>query len=68
MYDDLTAACVRGGDHGKAAAATFRSIPSFLEQGRLPEKNFSLAKSADHRAGYDAQIAALREEFPKLLT
>src|SRR5581483_3364872 len=59
LYDDLALARARGGAHWKAAAEVFRSVPSFLEQGPLSPHTISLKESADHQAGYDAQLAAL---------
>ncbi len=67
LYDDLALARARGGAHWKAAAEVFRSVPSFLEQGPLSPHTISLKESADHQAGYDAQLAALRKDFPGLL-
>ncbi|MEU2055226.1 hypothetical protein [Streptomyces bungoensis] len=64
--DNLDLARGRGGDHWKAASRTFQSIPSFMEQGSLPGKNMSPAESAQHRAGYEAQLAAVSEDFPEL--
>ncbi|MER6075496.1 hypothetical protein ABT187_43340 [Streptomyces sp. NPDC001817] len=67
LYDDLALARGRGGTHWKAASGIFRSIPSFLEPGQLSPHTISLTESADHRSGYEAQLAALREDFPGLL-
>ncbi|MEW2158481.1 hypothetical protein AB0950_24885 [Streptomyces sp. NPDC007189] len=67
MYDDLVLARARGGAHWKAASEVFRSIPSFLDPGPLSPHTISLKESADHRAGYDAQLAALKKDFPGLL-
>ncbi|KUN83076.1 hypothetical protein AQJ66_19435 [Streptomyces bungoensis] len=64
--DNLDLARGRGGDHWKAASRTFQSIPAFMEEGSLPGKNMSPAESAQHRAGYEAQLAAVSEDFPEL--
>ncbi|MFF9173846.1 hypothetical protein [Streptomyces sp. NPDC014793] len=68
LYEMLTAArrhC--GGEHWKAASEMFRSIPGFLTAGPVPPGNINDDELAEHRAGYDAQLAEYRERFPGLL-
>src|SRR5512147_3021955 len=57
LYDVLAAARLRGGEHWKAASSIFQSIPGFLTAGPIPPGNINAADLAEHRAGYEAQLA-----------
>lgn len=65
--DQLMALRVRGGTEWEAAAEMFRLVPDLLSPGRLPTETLNDTKLAEHRAGYDAQIAAFRDKYPNLL-
>ncbi len=67
-YDALLRARTRDDAHWKAAAAVFRSLPDLLEQGPLPPTGtLGDDRRPDFIAGYDAQLAQFKEDFPALL-
>ncbi|MFG2883953.1 hypothetical protein ACGFYV_16930 [Streptomyces sp. NPDC048297] len=66
-YDELTSVRKKGGQAWKLASEIFRSVPGFLDPGALPTNTFSPAQLAEHRAGYDAQLAEYRKDFADLL-
>ncbi|OIJ98654.1 hypothetical protein BIV25_11430 [Streptomyces sp. MUSC 14] len=67
-YDALLRARTRDDARWKAAAAVFRALPELLERGPLPPTGtLGDDRRPDFIAGYDAQLAALRKDFPDLL-
>ncbi|TQK98880.1 hypothetical protein FB563_3928 [Streptomyces puniciscabiei] len=68
LYELLTTARDKGGEHWEAAAAAFRSIPDFLEGGNVPHGSLNDPEFAAFKAGYEAQIAVFRDKSPRLLT
>ncbi|WBO66188.1 hypothetical protein [Streptomyces camelliae] len=67
-YEALLEARKQGGARWEAAVTVFRSIPGLLEQGPLPHTDtIGQDRLPDFIAGYDAQLAQLKEDFPTLL-
>ncbi|MEU1464765.1 hypothetical protein ABZ467_29520 [Streptomyces sp. NPDC005727] len=65
-YDELVRLRGKGGTAWEAAKEAFQSIPDLLQPG-LPQTNtFNARELAQHKAGYDAQMAEYRKKFPRL--
>ncbi|MEW2618829.1 hypothetical protein [Streptomyces sp. NPDC048106] len=64
LYDLLAKS--RTGNHWPAAAEAFRHVPDLLTEGPIPQGPMPEQGLAEHRAGYDAQLAGFREKFPDL--
>ncbi|WP_330457966.1 hypothetical protein OIB37_14305 [Streptomyces sp. NBC_00820] len=67
LYEKLTKLRGREERHWEAAAEIFRSVADFLTPAPVPTHCFNAPQLAEHKAGYDAQMAAYREKYPGLL-
>ncbi|MFJ9734287.1 hypothetical protein ACIRUL_23560 [Streptomyces sp. NPDC101171] len=65
-YGELVRLRGKGGQTWEAAKEVFRVVPDLLHPGVLPPGTFSDRDLAQHRAGYDAQMAEYRKKWPKL--
>jgi hypothetical protein len=66
-YEELTSLRKKGGKAWELASEIYRSVPGLLAAGPLPTDTFNEAKLAEHRAGYDTQLAEYRKNFADLL-